>query len=392
MASGNKKTLLLGLFLLTLAVSVPFTLSLLQQRQENRTRAAGSTTLALTPASSASNPIQKNVGDTIALDLMVNPGNNLVTFVRFQIKYDPTKLELVSTDPFTLNTTAFPTKIEGPVVSSGTLAESVSVGSDPTKAVQTTSKVGTVNFKAIGGTNGTPTEVSFSNLTQALSSGATDQAAENVLASTTPALIAIGGGAASSGTVLSFNLLLHGIGAAGDNANPTGSSLSNKNPLHPTRNVDVLVYDSTNQLVASKAGTITYASASGAFTGKIDLGASFPSGNYNVKIKANRYLRKLIPGIVNIVNLKENAIPQTFMVAGDVNDDNILNVLDYNALLDCGYGEIEPLPMTDAGSIFKQTQCQVHTPVDNVDVDDNGIVNSPDYNIFLRELSVQSGD
>ena len=59
--------------------------------------------------------------------------------------------------------------------------------------------------------------------------------------------------------------------------------------------------------------------------GKIDLGASFPSGNYNVKIKSGRHLRKLIPGIVNIVNLKDNAIPQTFLVTGDVNDDNQIN-------------------------------------------------------------------
>jgi hypothetical protein len=395
MAFFTNKKLLLGLFFLTLAVSVPLTLSLLQQRQETRSRATGSTALSLTPASSTNNPLQKNIGDTIALDMMVNPGNNLVTFVRFQVKYDPTKLELLTTDPFTLNTTAFPTKIEGPVLAPGIVAESVSVGSDPTKAIQTVTKVGTLNFKAIGSTGSSPTVVSFSNLTQALSSGSTDQAAENVLASTTPAIIAVGGSTptgSASGTIISFNLLLHGIGSAGDNANPTGNSLSNKTPLHADRNIDVLVYDNTNQLVSSKSGTISYASASGTFTGKVDLGASFPTGNYNVKIKTNRYLRKLIPGIVNIVNLKDNPIPQTFLVAGDTNDDNILNVLDYNALLDCGYGALDPLPMGDAGSIFKTQVCQVHTPVANIDVDDNGIVNSPDYNIFLRELSVQSGD
>lgn len=394
MSALKNKKLLLGLFFLTLAVSIPLTVSLLQQTQDPRGRASGSTVLSLTPASSTNNPIQKQIGDTVALDLMVNPGsNNLVTFVRFQIKYDPTKLEPVASDPFTLNTTAFPTKIEGPVLGSGMVAESVSVGSDPTKAIQTLTKVGTVNFKAIGATGGTPTSVTFTNLTQALSSGSNDQAAENVLASTMPAFISIGGEASSSsGTMISFDLLFHGIGSAGDNANPTGNSLSNKNPLHPQRNLDVLVYDSNNQLVASKSGTVAYASASGTFVGKVDLGASFPTGNYNVKIKSNRYLRKLVPGIVNIVNLKDNPIPQTFLVAGDTNDDNILNVLDYNALLDCGYGALEPVPMENPSSIFKTQECQVHTPVLNIDVDDNGIVNSPDYNIFLRELSVQSGD
>lgn len=388
----NKK-FLLGLFFLTLAISIPLTLSLLDQRQDPRGRAANSTTLSLAPESSTSNPIKKQVGDTIALDLMVDPGDNLVTFVRFQVKYDPTKLEPVTSDPFTLNITAFPTKIEGPVLGSGLVAESVSVGSDPTKAIQTKTKVGTLNFKAIGGTGSTPTVVSFTNLTQALSSGATDQAAENVLSSTTPAVISIGGeSSSSSGTLLSFDLLFHGIGAAGDNANPTGNSLSNKNPLHPTRSLEVLVFDSNNQLIASKSGVIQYASASGTFKGKVDLGASFQSGNYNVKIKSNSYLRKLIPGIVNIVNLKDNPIQQTALVAGDTNDDNILNVLDYNALLDCGYGALDPLPLDNPNAIYNTKECKVHTPTINTDVDDNGIVNSPDYNIFLRELSVQSGD
>lgn len=403
MSSSQKKALILG-SLLVLALSIPITVRFLQPRQEIRSKAAGSTKLSFTPASSVTAPLQKNVGDTIALDMMVDPGTNLVTFIRFQLQYDPTKLEIVQADPFTINASAFPQKIEGPVLGSGTVAESLSVGSDPTKAIQAVTKVGTVNFKAIGGTGGVPTTVTYTTLTQALSSGANDQAGENVLSTTTPATIVIAGGNAAtpSGTVtpeptsvttsISLDLLLHGVGAGGDNPNPKGNDLSNKNPLHPQRDVDVIIIDSTNQVIATQAGAILYDNGNGSFTGKLDLGTSFPTGNYNIKIKTDRYLRKLVPGIQTITNLKDNKIPQIDVVAGDVNDDNILNVLDYNAFLDCGYGEINPIPMIDPNSTFNKQPCQVHTPVINVDVDDNGVVDSPDYNLFLRELSVQNGD
>jgi hypothetical protein len=404
---SHKKALLLGLLLL-LALSIPLTLQMIQNRHQTRSQAEGTTMLTFEPTSSNAAPIQTNLGDTIALDMMVDPGDNLVTFVRFQVEYDPTKLEVVSDDPFTINTAAFPLKIEGPVLGTGTVAESLSIGSDVTKALQEVTKVGTITFKAIGGTGDTPTTVTFTNLTQTLSSGSDDEAAENVLANTTPASILISGdltatpSATPSVTItpeptvattsLTFDLLLHGIGAAGDNPNPSGNSLSNKNPLHPQRDLEVEIIDSNNQVVATTAGAVIYDSGSESFKGTLDLGASFPTGNYNIKLKTDRYLRRLVPGIQAIENLKENDIPQVDLIAGDVDGDNVLNVLDYNAFLDCGYGELDPLPLTDPNAIFNNESCQIHNPALNTDVDDNGIINSSDYNLFLRELSVQNGD
>ncbi len=392
----HKKKLIIGVFLLLLLISIPLTIALLSQQQETRGRAAGSTTLSFEPASTAGNPIQKSVGETIPLDIMVNPGTNLVTFVRFQVTYDPTKVQLATTNPFSINSSIF-SIVEGPVTTAGSLAASVSIGSDPTKAIQKITKVGTLNFTAIGPTNGTPTTVTYGALTQALSAGQNDQASQNVLSTTTPANIVIGGTASPSaavgdGTTLSFTLLLHGIGSAGDNPNPTGNTLSNKNPLHPQRNLAVQVFDTNNQIVASASAPVTFDSATGTFIGKVGLGKTFPAGSYNIKIKTDRYLRRLVPGFQQLKSLQENILPQTQMVAGDTNGDNFLNVIDYNALLDCGYGFLNPRPIADANSVFNKPSCQIHTPADNVDIDDNGIVNNFDYNLFLRELSVQNGD
>ncbi len=390
-----RNKVVLGLVAL-LVISIPVTLALLRQNQENRSKASSSTKLSFVPETTQTTPLQKATGDTVDLDVMVDPGQNLVTFVRLQVQYDATKLQLQST-PFTQNTTDFPVTLEGPVLSTGKFAQSLSVGSDPTKAVRAVSKIGTLHFTAIGGTGATPTTVTFTNISQALSAGTSDQAAENVLSTTIPAYVSIDGDSITptgspSGTILNFDLLLHGIGAAGDNPNPTGNSLSNKNPLHPERNLDIQILNSNNEIVASVGGKIYYSSPSGTFKGSVSLGDTFASGDYLIKIQSDRYLRRLIPGVQQIKNMQSNNIQQTSLVAGNTNVDNTLNVLDYNALLDCGYGSLNPLPLDEPQSIYKSQACQVHTPTINVDLDDNGIINSPDYNLFLRELSVQSGD
>lgn len=397
---SNKKKLIIGFFLLLLLISVPLTVSLLSRKQENRSRAAGSTTLYFTPASSTSGPITKNVGDPISLDIYVDPGTNVVTFVKYQITYDATKVQLSTSNPITLNNTVF-SNVEGPVLGNGTMAQSVSIGSDPTKAIQKPTKIGTLNFTAIAPTNGTPTNILFGSITQALSAGANDQASQNVLSSTTPAAIEIAGSTVTptavvlptlSSTTLSFTLVLHGVGSGGDNPNPTGNSLSNKNPVHPQRNFDVQIINTDNQIVASGTAAITYDPGTGTFTGKMGLPNNITAGNYNIKVKTDRYLRRLVPGVQQIKALQDNVVATAQMVAGDTNNDNFLNVIDYNAFLDCGYGELNPLPMSDPNAKYNTANCQVHTPHEDVDINDDGIVNSYDYNLFLRELSVQNGD
>lgn len=415
--SQRTKLLLTGILLLL--VAIPLTLLLLQKPQDTRSRASGGTTLSLIPQPGTSSFIEKSVGQSVPIDMIVDPGSNSVTFIRYQIKYDPNKLQPVANNPFTLNTTSFPTIIEGPVVSNGTISQSISVGSDPTKAIRTVTKVGTVNFKAIAVTEEGPTIVSFTGLSQVLSSGSNDQAGENVLTGALPATITIIENTgtpvptetptvptptgpqptypptptlAPGQTAVSFTLLLHGIGSAGDNPNPTDSDLSNKNPRHPQRNITMSIYDANDQLVTTTTGILYYDGATGDFKGQVDLGTNFSSGTYTIKIKSDRYLRRLIPGVQTITKSQNNTIAVAQLVAGDTNGDNTLNILDYSALLDCGYGEINPLPITNSSSQFAQQVCQTHSPAINIDIDDNGILNSFDYNLFLRELSVQNGD
>ncbi|HSW48491.1 MAG TPA: VWA domain-containing protein [Candidatus Saccharimonadales bacterium] len=188
-----------------------------------------------------------------------------------------------------------------------------------------------------------------------------------------PKLPETGGG----GTKLNLTVFLHGIGNSGDNAT-TLNSLSNKNPVHKTINADVSIYNITNQLISSTSGQITYASASGDFRGTVVTSNPLAAGNYNIRVRTAQHLTRLIPGIQAIVNTGINQLPPAVLVAGDVNQDNKLNILDYNLLIGCSDTVPDPLC---TGIMKIQT-----------DLDDNGAIDIHDYNLFLRELSTQLGE
>src|SRR6266851_316363 len=181
----GKKQLVLGSLLLILAV-IPLTLFIAQQNQEQRSRAAASTQLYLAPSTSVSTPVQKNVGDTVSFDVMITPGTNLPSVAKLVLQYDPTKFQASAT-PFAVNAAAFPSTLEGPVAQNGIVVVYVSIGSDITKAIQSTTKVGTLTLTALAPTTTSPTSITFGSNSQVLSIAKTDQANENVLSTTNPA-------------------------------------------------------------------------------------------------------------------------------------------------------------------------------------------------------------
>jgi len=173
-----------------LVAAIPLTLYLAQQEQDIRNRASSQTTLSFTPVTNATTPLSLQVNSAFALQMVINPGENTISTVRYQISYDPTKLAL-DTNPFT-NSPSFPTTFEGPITSTlGKISGTVSVGSDYSKAVTVPTTVATVRFKAIASTGSTPTQVSYTLQSQALSTDPKSQATENVLQSMTPAYISV---------------------------------------------------------------------------------------------------------------------------------------------------------------------------------------------------------
>lgn len=425
-----KKNFLLILAVIALAISVPITLYSLQQKQNNRSKAAASTTLSFAPIS----PITTTSGSNFDLDIMIDPGTNYVTYLRYHVTFDPTVVQLADT-PFTPNPTTFPVNLEGPYIASGSVIQALSIGNDPTKTITKPTKVGTLHFKAINPTGTLSTQISFGNKTYVLSSSPNDQASENVLSTTTPAQVIVSGTTSLSATPtietptitasptaistvtptneitpttgigggptatpaasptntltivptqsdiaqLNLNIFLHGIGYSGDNINPTGSAMSNKNPTHPTQNIRVKFYNESNVLSAITNGQITYSSESGSFKGTISIPTTVSPGNYTLKVKTNQHLTRRIAGIINIQQGQTIVLPLSTLTTGDANDDNMISILDYNILVDC-YSDL-----TAAVACTEEKKPMA-------DFNDDGQVNSTDYNLFLRELSQQSGD
>jgi hypothetical protein len=177
-------------------------------------------------------------------------------------------------------------------------------------------------------------------------------------------------------TNLSLTLALHGVGKGGDSVNP--ASEGNLAPLHAQRQVSVDIYNNQNQLVVTKTGTINYDTTSGQFSGVVSLGVSFQTGVYSVKVKTDKYLRTVVPGIQTINAGQTAYLPPVALVMGDINADNSINIVDYNILMGCYSDLLEATDCTPSNAIL-------------ADLTDDGHVNQFDYNLFLRELSSREG-
>lgn len=179
-------------------------------------------------------------------------------------------------------------------------------------------------------------------------------------------------------TNLSFTIYLHGIGLGGDNVTPNGGG--NTLPLHQQRKATVTMLNANNMPVLTLPFDIVYSSTSGNFAGSVNKG-NLADGSYLATIKVDNFLPKQLPGIIQITSGQAFVIPSVYVVTGDINNDNQLDILDYNLLVSC-FGS-------------KQTSSTCMTPptqlLSGSDINDDGKVDGFDYNLFLRELSVQHG-
>jgi hypothetical protein len=182
-------------------------------------------------------------------------------------------------------------------------------------------------------------------------------------------------------TFFTFTVFLHGIGKSGDSANEAAFSLSNNNPLTKTLPLNVTVFEDINgELIKTSEaiGSISYQSASGNFTGTVNMGTTLQSKTYLVKAKTAKNLRKIV-GIPNVTPGATMKLPSVTLTAGDANNDNVLDMLDYNILYGC-YSDTQP-----------SRSCTSIQKVQS-DFNDDGNVNQFDYNLFLRELGNRIGD
>ena len=145
-------------------------------------------------------------------------------------------------------------------------------------------------------------------------------------------------------TVLELSLALGGIGPRN---NTVQNSKIAKSPV--TINVFKMSEGGDETPVPpARKGILIYNLLEGKFKGTVNLGTSLSPGKYEFKIKVDRYLQKLVPGIFT-VNAHTTEIqkitvdlPATNpLLAGNINmegqSEDTINAMDYNSILNC-YG------------------------------------------------------
>lgn len=191
----GKKLLTLGIIFVLLA-AIPLVVYFLQKEQETRSRAAKSTTLSLTPA-----VINKKVGEKFSLDILIDPGTNVVIGARLHIIYDKEKISTDSAEGNCVNsfcqTSAFKQIPDsGITYAPGDILIDLDTDTNPASYVQTETKIGSLAFKALAPTSVSPAQISFGDKTTVTATTADQEL--NVLSTTNPAAINI-----TSGTELS---------------------------------------------------------------------------------------------------------------------------------------------------------------------------------------------
>lgn len=397
--------------ILFMLLALPLTLFTVQQVSNYLTKAtAGTVAVSFSPSQSTLPPDRQ-------FDIMLNSGTTKVAFARVVYTFDRTKVQLRNEIQITGVLTTVVEKTSMSTANAQGRAVVV-VGLPPNTtyptgvfkiatftlgSVATTSTTGQLNFVAtdmqiveeagsamvITATSASLT-LSSSNVTPTLQAPTltptrtptvtltpTRTPTQTPTRTPTPSQPVPTNTPLPNSTQVGVTLLLHGIGSGGDNASPTSGG--NTNPLRTQRNVTIEIYNGQNQLILTKDGFINYQSTSGNFTGTVDLGTTLSTGSYLVRIKSPQYLRQLVPAIVSLSAGSTTTIPSVTLVTGDMDSNNTLNILDFNILLDC-YSDLSPAK--NCADTAKRTMA---------DITDDGAVNLFDLNLFIRELSVQSG-
>lgn len=164
---------------------------------------------------------------------------------------------------------------------------------------------------------------------------------------------------------LALELTILGVG-------PNTPLGQNPNPIRTSQSVELQIFNSQNQKVKDTQGTAIYDSQTFSFKGEVSLGTSLPDGTYLAKARFNNTLWKSL-GVVDVKSAISSKAPSAKLVTGDLDQNNILDLSDYNMMLSC-YGN---------------SSC---AQKEKADLNIDGVVDEKDLNILLTNFSKRQGD
>lgn len=186
-------------------------------------------------------------------------------------------------------------------------------------------------------------------------------------------------------TLLTLSIQLPGIPTTNDSGQLQA-------PQHSTRKVHVELFDKGFTVTTTSAPqfdipagagtTISYDPNTGFFTASstqpLDLGTTIPTGDYQVFVKIDGYLRRqvLAPSgqTFRLTQGQTNSLPQIALIPGDIAPIyNQLDAIDYNGLRDC-YGSTSTSIKSSCANFAL------------ADLNDDGKVDGIDINILLIGL------
>jgi len=179
-----------------------------------------------------------------------------------------------------------------------------------------------------------------------------------------------------SNNTFAVTLFLHDIGNAGDVVNQ--NLQENMNPVRTTYPLTIELDDINNNPIVTHTGLVTWNPTTGNFVNpNFDFGQTIPTGaTYNAKVIVPGFLHKQVstgPFPIQLGQL--TTLQPLFLTNGDINNDNVIDLLDYNIFLSC-YSDLAPA----------QPSCTTQQSAES-DMNDDGAVNGIDYNAWIREAS-----
>jgi hypothetical protein len=182
-----------------------------------------------------------------------------------------------------------------------------------------------------------------------------------------------------TGIPLNLTLTFGGIGLT-----PQAGSPENADPVTRVRPVKVNVTNAAGQVIGTATGNVIYDRASGTYKGTVGLG-SIPAGSYifSVDTPGSPYLDRRIPGIISVPVPAGTTLPEIpELIAGDIDENNAINIIDYNLFSGC------------YGAKATTSSCTVGI---KADLTNDGSTNAPDidledYSVLLHSLTTRQGE